>query len=144
MNTPSGGGRSHLIAAVALGGLLLGACGDTYIESSATTLAPDASTTTLAAVAPDTPVDELLDEITSLMFDLDERIIAGNEPAAALARIEELWDAAEPQIRAAALDSVYQFEVALDLARTGVQRIRPADASKGYKLMQQVVAAYDA
>ncbi len=145
MNAPSGGGRRHqLIAALALGGLTLGACGDTYIESSATTMPATASTTTLAPVDPNAPVAELLDEITTLMLDLDERIIAGDAPAPTLARIEALWDAAEPQIRATALDSVYQFEVALDLARTGVARTRPADASKGYKLMQQVVANYAA
>lgn len=143
MSTPSGGGRTQLIA-IALGGLLLGACGDTYIESSATTLAPDVSTTTLAPVDRAAPVGELLAEIQTLMLDLDERIIAGNAPADTLARIELLWDAAEPQVRADALDTVYQFEVALDLARTGVQRHRPADASKGYKLMQQVVANYAA
>ncbi|HWL45524.1 MAG TPA: hypothetical protein VNQ73_21465 [Ilumatobacter sp.] len=124
--------------------LLVSACGETYLETSATTLAPDVTTTTLAAVDPGAPVADLLAEIKTLMFDLDQRVIDGNEPAATLDRIEALWGAAEPRIRETALDSVYQFEVALDLARSGVRRNRPADASKGYKLMQQVVAAFAA
>jgi len=120
----------------------LGACGDTYVETSVTTAPAAVSTTTVPPVSADTPVDELLEEIETLLFDLDERIIDGRQPAATLARIEELWDAAEPQIRATDLDAVYQFEIALDLARTGVTRKRPADASKSYKIMQQVVDAY--
>lgn len=139
MNAPSGGGRTQLIATVAVGMALLTACGQTYLETSATTLAPDATTTTIAPVDPAAPVGELLDEIETLMLDLDERVIAGNQAEATLARIEDLWDAAEPQVRALALDTVYQFEQALDLARSGVDRKRPADASKGYKLMQQLV-----
>ena len=143
MSAPSGGGRTQLIA-VAAAALLLAACGETYIETSATTAPPEVTTTTLAAVDPDAPVAELLAEIESLMLDLDQRVIDGDAPAATLERIEALWDVAEPQVREAALDSVYQFEQALGLARSGVTRNRPADASKGYKLMQQIVAAFPA
>ena len=128
----------------AVGALVLSACGQTYLESSATTLPAEATTTTLAAVDLDAPLAELLAEIEMRLLDLDQRIIDDNAPQAALARIEELWDAAEPQVRERELDSVYQFERALDLARTGVARKRPADANKGYKLMQQVVAAFNA
>lgn len=136
MNAPLRG-ATILIAAVALGG-----CGDTYVETSVTTAPPAAPTTTMPPVAADTPVDALLTEIETLLFDLDERIIDGRQPDATLDRIEQLWAAAEPQLRATQLDTLYQFEVALDLARSGVTRKRPADASKGYKIMQQVVDAY--
>jgi hypothetical protein len=137
MNAPCRG--ASVIAAAAL---VLSACGDTYIESSATTAPADAPVTTFAPVPVDATVDELLVEIEALMFDLDERIIADDAPATTLARIEDLWAVAEPQIRDADLDAVYPFEQALDLARSGVTRKRPADASKGYKIMQQVAAAY--
>jgi hypothetical protein len=139
MNAPCRGASA--IAAVVLG---LGACGDTYIESSATTARAGAPAVTFAPVPVDAAVDDLLGEIETLMFDLDERIIANDAPATTLARIEELWALAEPQIRDADLDAVYPFEQALDLARSGVARRRPADASKGYKIMQQVAAAYRA
>lgn len=139
MKLPSKGGRSIFAAVLAL---TLTACGDTYIETSATTLPPDVTVTTLAAVDPDAPVGELLADIETLMFDLDERIIEGRDAAATMARIDELWAAAEPQVREEDLDSVYRFEQAIDLARTGVARKRPADASKAYKTMMRVVDAF--
>jgi hypothetical protein len=129
-------------AITALGALVLSACGQTYLDTSATTPPSAVTTTTPAAVDPATPVDDLLAEIELRLLDLDQRIIDGDEPDATLARIEELWAAAEPQVREQALNSVYQFEQALDLARSGVTRKRPADASKGYKLMQQIVDAF--
>lgn len=131
---------AYLIAAVAL----LGACGDTYIETSATTSPEPVVVTTLAPVDPATPLPDLLDRIGSLMLHLDEQIVAGDGHTATLARIETLWQAAEPQIRETHLDAIYDFEQALTYARTGVQRRRPADASKGYKVWLDVVAALPA
>jgi hypothetical protein len=139
MKLPTTGGRTILTAALVLG---LAACGDTYLETSATTLPPEVTVTTLAPVDPDAPLDELLTEIETLMFDLDERITDGHDPAGTMARIDELWVAAEPKVREAELDSVYQFEQAIDLARNGVTRKRPADASKAYKTMMKVVDAF--
>lgn len=139
MNAPCRG-ASAIVAAV----FVLSACGETYIESSATTAPVNASVVTFAPLPVDATVDELLTEIEALMHDLDERIIADDAPAATLDRIEEVWALAEPQIRAADLDAVFPFEQALGLARSGVARNRPADASKGSKIMQQVAAAYRA
>lgn len=130
---------AYLIAAVAL----LGACGDTYIETSATTSPEPVVVTTLAPVDPATPLPDLLDRIGSLMLHLDEQIVAGEGHGATLEQIEALWDVAEPGVRAAQLDSIYSFEQALTYVRTGVTRRRPADASKGYKVWIDVVAAFD-
>ena len=67
---------SGAVALVAV--LTLGACGTTYVDTGVTV--PDTSsgsttTTTLPAVAPDAPLEELLAEIELRMSDLDERII---------------------------------------------------------------------
>jgi hypothetical protein len=124
--------------------LTLGACGTTYIDSSVSVpdTSPGATTTTLAPVDPDTPLASLLADIETLMFDLDQRVIDDNRALETLARIDELWTVAERQIRAANPDDVYNFGQAIDLARSGVQRRRPADASKGYKIFAEVSAAY--
>lgn len=124
--------------------LCLTACGETYIETSVTTAPEGAPVTTVAAVDTDAPLGDLLAEIGSLMLHLDEQIVAGDGHTATLARIETLWQAAEPQIRETHLDAIYDFEQALTYARTGVQRRRPADASKGYKVWLDVVAALPA
>ncbi|MDJ0769706.1 MAG: hypothetical protein QNJ12_12965 [Ilumatobacter sp.] len=121
----------------------LAACGTTYVDSSVTTPpAASAGSTTLPPVATDAPVAELLDEIETLMFDLDERIIEQDGHVSTLARIEDLWFAAELQIRSEDPDDVFNFEQAIELAQTGVTRLRPADASKGYKILNDVIDAY--
>jgi len=122
--------------------LTLGACGTTYIDTSVTTVSGDATTTTLAPVDPDAPLDELLTEIETLMSDLDERIIDGDDHLAVMLRIDELWYVAEIKIRATDPDDVFNFEQAIMLARTGVDRKRPADASKGYKIISDVIDDY--
>lgn len=124
--------------------LTLGACGTTYIDTEVTVpdTSPDATTTTLVAVDPDAPLDRLLGEIEVLMADLDERIIDRRDPAGSLTRLLELWRAAESQIRRNDPDDVYNFQQAIDLARSGVERQRPADASKGYKIIADVIADY--
>ncbi len=130
--------------AIALAAVLtLGACGTTFVDETVATVdtSPDA-TTTLPPVSDDAPVAEVLDGIETLMFDLDQRIIDGDAPAAALARIDELWQSAEPRIRATDPDDVFNFEQGIELARSGVERRRPADASKGYKVIVDVIDAY--
>ncbi len=124
--------------------LTLGACGTTFIDETVATVdtSPGATTTTLAPVADDAPLDELLPEIARLMFDLDQRIIDGEGDVETLDRIEEIWRIAERQIRAADPDDLFNFQQAIDLARTGVERHRPADASKGYKILVDVNEAY--
>ena len=122
--------------------LTTGACGTTYIDSEVT-VAPTgpAITSSVPPVAADAPLDEVLGEVESLMQHLDEQIIDRRQPDATLARIEELWIVAERHIRDRDPDDLYPYEQAMTLARSGVERNRPADASKGYKLL---VAALDA
>lgn len=123
--------------------LTLGACGTTYIDSSVTVPpTADTTTTTLAPVAADAPLDTLLGDIESLMRHLDEQIVDQEDVAHTMARIEQLWDVAEAQIRARDPDDLFAFEQAIDLARSGAERVRPADASKGYKVLIAAIDAY--
>ena len=140
--TRPGAGAAPTVAMILM--VALGACGTTYIDTRVTVpdTAPGATTTTLAPVDPDAPLTDLLAEIETLMFDLDQKIIERRGDDAALARIDELWWVAERRIRAVDPDDVYNFQQAIDLADSGVRRSRPADASKGYKILLQVAAAY--
>ncbi len=135
---------NRAVAGVLAAVLTLGACGNTYIDSEVTVpdTAPDATTTTLSPVDPDASLDDLLTEIETLMFDLDQQIIDRSGDVATLARLDQVWQVAERQIRAENPDDVYNFQQAIDLARSGVQRRRPADASKGYKIITTVIDAY--
>lgn len=121
--------------------LALGACGTTYVDSSVTV--PDTAVpVALPPIDPDAPMPELLAEIELLMRGLDERIVDERGDQEVLARIDELWTVAERRIRAADPDDVFNFEQAIELARTGVERRRPADASKGFKIFADVAEAY--
>ena len=136
--------RGALVATplVLVGAFTLAACDATYVDSSATT-APSTVATTLAPIAADAPLDELFAELDRLMSGLDELIIEHERDAATLARIDEVWAVAEQQIRDRDPDDLFPFEQAITLARSGVERRRPADASKGYKLLVTAVGQYD-
>lgn len=121
----------------------LGACGTTFVDETVATpdTSPTATSTTLV-VDPEAPLDDVLGEIEDLMFDLDQRIVDDDGQFETRDRIDELWAVAERRIRDDDPDDVYNFEQAIMLARTGVDRRRPADASKGYKIIRDVIDAY--
>lgn len=137
--TPRATASAALVAVLALG-----ACGTTFIDETVATVdtSPDATTTTLPAIDPDAPLDELLGQIEVLMLDLDQRIVDDDRSVETLERIDALWVPAERQIRSNDPDDVFNFEQAIELARTGVTRRRPADASKGYKIIVDVIDRY--
>lgn len=123
------------------------ACAPTFIDESVATVdsSPGATTTTLLAVDPGAPLGELVAEIGSQLVDLDDQIVDDDGAAEqTLDRVLQLWAVAEPQIRSNDPDDVFNFEQAIELARTGVERLRPADASKGYRIWRNVADAYDA
>jgi hypothetical protein len=121
----------------------LAACGTTYVDTEVTVPATGpTTTTTLPPVAPDAPLDALLSEIEVLLIDLDERIVQKDQPTQTLVRIDELWVVAERQIRDSNPDDVFNFEQAIELATSGVNRLRPADASKAYKVWRTVRTEY--
>ena len=88
-------------------------------------------------VGPDTPLDELLAEMLDRWRGLDQRVI-DEDAVAPLAAIEEVWALAEPIIRADHQGALFGFQQAVDLARSAVERTRPADASKGYRLARDL------
>ena len=135
----SAGAAAFAVAAV----LTLGACGTTYIDPSVTVPATgDTTTTTLAPIPENTPLPDLLSQLELLMRHLDEQIVDQDDVPETMARIERVWDAAENAIRERDPDDLFPFQQAVDLAHSGAERKRPADASKGYKVLISAIAAY--
>ena len=126
--------------------LTLGACGTTYIDTSKTTPPgiDNTTTTTLAPVSDETPLPSLLDDIQALMQHLDEQIVDDEHVPDTIARIDELWAVAEQKIRNRDPDDLFPFQQAIDLAHSGADKKRPADASKGYKVLIAAIAAHPA
>jgi hypothetical protein len=134
--------RSSLLTSCAVGisGLVLVVgCGQTIDLRDEAEVAPsvtpanDADGGALGALPLDGTLDELLPAILTNWQGLDQRVIDG-EAAEPLARIETAWAAAEPLVRADHPTSLFGMQQAVDLARSAVERRRPADASKGYRL----------
>jgi hypothetical protein len=142
-------GRRAAPGAMALSAMLaittMAACGTTYYDAAVTVPPTGATTTTtLAPVADDTPLPELLATIADLMEHLDEQIVDTAGENATMARIDEVWAVADRQIRRRNPDDVVPFQQAIEMARIGVERRRPADASKGYRVLVTAIDAYDA
>ena len=132
--------RGALVAATML---MLTACGTTTVDESIVASADTSVTTTLPPIRSDASLVELVGDLADAMRHLDEQVIEGDTDEATLARIEEIWVVAEPLAREHSIDMEFGLEQSVDLARTSVERRRPADASKGYKIVAALLATLD-
>jgi hypothetical protein len=107
--------------------VLVFGCAETTFEPSATTSQSHSSTTVFV---PATGRPELLDQFDDELSALSERIIENEGQAAALARIEAIWQALRADLEPDRADLVPGFESVVELAEIAVARRRPADADK--------------
>lgn len=122
-----------------VGALVAGACA-TEIDPSATTLGPGSSTSTTVFV-PDGSTSELLDQLVSDAQELSETIVENEGDEALLDRITTTWDAARPAVEEAAPRLVLEFDRAIEMMTTAVERRRHADADKALNNLRDLVAA---
>ncbi len=122
---------------------LVAACGETTVDS-AISAAASTTTTTPAPIAPDTPLVTLVAIVVDGLGQLPELVVDNDGDEEALARVLAAWAIAEPQVRSLRPELLFGFEQAVLLGTTAVERRRPADASKGYKLAVDLAAALDA
>jgi hypothetical protein len=125
--------RGALVAVAALAFALTG-CGTTTVDPSIA-----ASADTSAPISADASLVDLVGELADSMRHLDEEVIEGDDDDATLARIEEIWAFAEPLAEAHSAGLHFGLLQSVDLARTSVERRRPADASKGYKIVADLL-----
>jgi hypothetical protein len=119
--------------------VLLGAC-STEIDPSASTLGRGSTTTTTVFVADGTTA-ELLDQLLADLGGLSERIVENEGDEALLERVNTIWDAALPGVEAAAPDLVLEFDRAMVMVNSAVERRRHADADKALNNLRNLVAA---
>jgi hypothetical protein len=128
--------RGALVAALVL---TLTACGTTTVDPSIDASADTGVTTTLPSISADASLVDLVRDMADSMRHLDEQVIEGDTDDATLARIEEIWVLAMPLARGHSIDMEFGLQQSVDLARTSVERRRPADASKGYKIVADLL-----
>lgn len=132
---------SHIFFAIAACPILA-ACGSTYIDESLLE-----SSTTIAEIigvteAPDRTFSEHLEIIDQSLNDLSDAIVENDGSAdVILAMILESWNSIEAQVKADFADSHFGFYEVMVLAELSVERRRPADASKAWKLFIDIAAA---
>lgn len=126
------------------------ACGTTVDEPSADSSPPRASApvatarTDRAGSVPgsaDDPVADVLSRIGDEMSRLSAQIGDDGDEDATLARIDELWASARDEIgrdRPSVADDV---QTTIDMARVAVERNRPADADKAFRLFTDIGSA---
>ena len=139
--------RATLVLSLALAAL--SACGETYVDTSLIDGAAPMESTEEANNGPEV-VEEIdsgfpaaLASFTRHARDISEVVVDDRERAAEmLADLEADWSLIESIIRAEQPDRLFGFSQAMDLVRSGVERNRPADVSKGWKLLADLSADY--
>ncbi|MEY3467591.1 MAG: hypothetical protein RL532_898 [Actinomycetota bacterium] len=132
-----------VIAVVAVGSALTVSSGcATEVLQAPTSSAVELATTTLAPSLEGAPLDELTAVLREETLALSEALFASDTVMARthLSRINEAWSFAEPQIAAKfgefADQLIYDLQRVIELARSAVDRNRPADASKATKFLE--------
>lgn len=83
---------------------------------------------------------ELLPEMAATMSQLSALIAeGGNDDDAALASIVAMWAAARDEVESTRPELVGGIETTVEMSRTAVERRRPADADKAFRLLTQLV-----
>lgn len=113
---------------------LVTGCSATYIDDDGAVRSAPSSAPTSVALS-DRSTDELTADISNLMFDLDQRIIDNDGERSTLEQIEARWAELKPRLEG---DDRYRYGQAIEFAQTAVDRNRPADASKGYKILRDL------
>ena len=140
--------RAAALIAVLLATSMASACATEVIDTVVTTVAPTEST-----LAPESLAGEDLDTLISVLRKETEALAKatfdGDKTAARahLARINEAWANAEPLIFAGfgelADQITYDLRRVIELARSSVERSRPADASKALNFLRLAIASLE-
>ena len=131
------------LAAIAVTGVLVASCAETVVqvESDAGEVNVDGSFETVPATT--LPIEgtpaELLAEMTTQMSQLSAQIGDPGDERATLARIETVWAVVRPEVESARPELAGGIDTTVDMARTAVVRIRPADGDKAFQLLTDLV-----
>ena len=82
---------------------------------------------------------DLLPEMSIEMSRLGSQVAEGGDDNATLARIEQIWERIRPEIERDRPQLLNGLGATIDMARTAVERTRPADADKAFSLLTDLV-----
>ena len=119
-------------------------CATTINESAVTTIASNAESTTQATINSQLTTDELLDQLLLAVDDLSQSMqkVERKQVTQQLARVVSLSDAIRPEILATSDQLATDFDRVINLAKSAVERNRPADADKALRFLSLVIDAF--
>jgi len=134
--------RIAKVATLVAVGLTFAACAETTVDLKAAddSVGDDSVPATTFAVVG--TANELLPEMALEMSRLGAQIAEEGGEEATLGRIEGIWVVIRPEVEGDQPDLVVAIDTTVDMARTAVVRIRPADADKAFQLLTDLVDRY--
>ena len=138
--------RPLRLAAIALAVVTVSSCAETVVqvESDDGEVNVDGSFETVPSTS--LPIvgsaSELLAEMSTQMSQLSAQIGDAGDEKATLERIDAIWVIARPDVESTQPELVGGIDTTVDMARTAVVRIRPADGDKAFQLLTDLVDRY--
>ena len=138
--------RPLRLAVIALAAVVVSSCAETVVdvESDDGEVNVDGSFETVPTSTQ--PIvgstAELLAEMSAQMSQLSAQIGDAGDETATLQRIDAIWVVARPDVESTRPELVGGIDTTVDMARTAVVRIRPADGDKAFQLLTDLVDRY--
>ena len=121
--------------------VIASSCATTINQSAVTTVASSSESTTQVTINSQLTTDELLDELLLAVEDLSKTMqkTERRQVSQQLARVVSLSDAIRPKILATSDQLASDFDRVIDLAKSAVERNRPADADKALRFLPLII-----
>lgn len=131
----------HLFLICAFIAPVLNGCATTINQSVVTTVASTSESTIQATIDSRLTLDELLDELLLAVNDLSSSMQQAERRQVAnqLAQVVLLSEATRPKILAISDQLAYDFDRVIELAKSSVERNRPADADKALRFLPLII-----
>jgi hypothetical protein len=133
-------------ACLTVAGILFASCADTVVEVESGDGEVNVGgsfetvpTTTVPIVG---STAELLAEMSAQMSQLSSQIGEPGDEKATFERIDAIWLVARPDVESTRPELAGGIDTTVDMARTAVVRLRPADGDKAFKLLTALVDRY--
>jgi hypothetical protein len=124
--------------------VIASSCATTINQSAITTVASSSESTTQATINSQLTTDELLDELLLAVEDLSKTMQKAErgQVTQQLARVVSLGDAIRPKILATSDQLASDFDRVVNLAKSAVERNRPADADKALRFLPLIIESF--
>jgi hypothetical protein len=138
--------RPLRLAAIALAVVTVSSCAETVVQVESddgeVNVGGSFETVPTSTLPIAGSTSELLAEMSAQMSQLSAQIGDAGDEKATLQRIDAIWVVARPDVESTRPELVGAIDTTVDMARTAVVRIRPADGDKAFQLLTDLVDRY--